>query len=305
MPTLILNFPEGEMTTIAVDREIVKLGRARYNDIMIPERHMSSAHAEFRRRPDGGYELVDLGSLNGTFVNGLRLTERHGLHEGDRIVFGLLECKFLHARPEEANGDDQQLTRGVAIDLIHAAAAIRENPQLAQAAIDLQKQVAQATGQGAQGPKPLVPPGTPPRPQPGERLPSATPAPVPSPVPAPPRRPTIQMVTPSRTGRNRQVILEVQTPVPSSSLTSERPPESFLPSQARSPFSVAPPDGFPPNGNGTVSGNGSGTSNGTGPGLAPPGGLNGQIPVLPPKPPRRLPWHSMFDPHRPGTDDHG
>jgi predicted component of type VI protein secretion system len=262
MPVLILNFPEGETTTIAVEREIVTLGRARQNDISIPERHVSSVHAEFRRRPDGAYELVDLGSLNGTFVNGLRLTERHGLHEGDRIVFGLLEAKFLQARPALAHGEEQQLTRGVEIDLIRAATAIRENPHLAQAAAELNKQVAEATGQGVRPPAPTPPAPARLQPNPPDRIPVATPAPVRAPMvlpsppappakpvpvasPAPAHRPTIQMVTPTRTGRNRPVILEVQSQHPASTLAADdRAPDSFLPSQPRSPspFSVAPAD---------------------------------------------------------------
>ncbi len=247
MPTLILNLPEGETTALTVEGEIVTLGRARHNNLCIPERHVSSVHAEFRRRPDGAYEVIDLGSLNGTYVNGVRITERFGLHEGDRIVFGVIEGKFFNARP---NAEDHQLTRGLEIDFLRAAEVIRANPEVAQAAAELQRKIEGASGKSqGQAPAPVPSP-----------IPVARPAPVPGPpqlplqAPAPMRNPTIQLVTPSRTGRQRQVILEVQEPgpamppppsagaAPDAFLPAAHPPDSPQGGAPGSPFSVAPPE---------------------------------------------------------------
>jgi pSer/pThr/pTyr-binding forkhead associated (FHA) protein len=48
---------------------------------------VSRHHAELRRDTDGSYLLVDLGSTNGTMVNGERTATAH-LRDGDRVGVG-------------------------------------------------------------------------------------------------------------------------------------------------------------------------------------------------------------------------
>ncbi|MBD0743756.1 FHA domain-containing protein [Streptomyces sp. CBMA152] len=48
----------------------VRIGRAADNDLVVDDLVVSRRHAELRAHPDGGYEIVDLGSHNGTFLNG-------------------------------------------------------------------------------------------------------------------------------------------------------------------------------------------------------------------------------------------
>ena len=52
----------------------IRIGRTPDNDIALPDLHVSRHHAELRRNPDGSWELVDVGSHGGTFVNGKRIT---------------------------------------------------------------------------------------------------------------------------------------------------------------------------------------------------------------------------------------
>lgn len=56
-------------------------------DILLQDRAVSRPHAEVLREPDG-FLLKDLGSANGTLVNGVLLTEAHHLADGDAITFG-------------------------------------------------------------------------------------------------------------------------------------------------------------------------------------------------------------------------
>ena len=56
-------------------------------DIVIPERTVSRAHARLTPRPDGSCLLTDLGSSNGTFVNGHRV-ESQVIRCGDRVHLG-------------------------------------------------------------------------------------------------------------------------------------------------------------------------------------------------------------------------
>jgi ABC transport system ATP-binding/permease protein len=53
---------------------VLRIGRATDNEIVVSDLSVSRYHAELRRNSRGGYEIVDLGSHNGTFVNGQRVT---------------------------------------------------------------------------------------------------------------------------------------------------------------------------------------------------------------------------------------
>ena len=64
-----------------------RIGRDPYNDIVIDDPLVSRFHAELRARPDGRHELVDLGSRNGTFVNG-RAVDHSILEELDLVSAG-------------------------------------------------------------------------------------------------------------------------------------------------------------------------------------------------------------------------
>ena len=64
-----------------------RLGREADNDIVVDDLLVSRRHAELRQLPEGGYELVDLESSNGTFVNGRRV-KRALLEELDVVAVG-------------------------------------------------------------------------------------------------------------------------------------------------------------------------------------------------------------------------
>jgi ABC-type multidrug transport system ATPase subunit len=65
----------------------VRIGRAGDNEIAIDDLLVSRHHAELRPQTGGGYELADLGSSNGTFVNGRRV-ERAALEDRDVVAVG-------------------------------------------------------------------------------------------------------------------------------------------------------------------------------------------------------------------------
>jgi CRP-like cAMP-binding protein len=62
-----------------------------------PERSVSRRHARFRREDTGAFVIIeDVGTMNGTFVNGERLAagRPHPVESGDSVVFGTVECRF-------------------------------------------------------------------------------------------------------------------------------------------------------------------------------------------------------------------
>jgi hypothetical protein len=64
----------------------VSIGRIAECTITVADPKVSRQHAEIRREREG-FVIVDLGSTNGTLVNGRPVREAH-LHDGDRIVIG-------------------------------------------------------------------------------------------------------------------------------------------------------------------------------------------------------------------------
>ena len=69
------------------------IGRESKNDIVIPDINVSRVHAEIRQDESGAWILTDLGSTNGTIVNG-RQIKSIALHDADRIVMGTTNLEF-------------------------------------------------------------------------------------------------------------------------------------------------------------------------------------------------------------------
>ncbi|MFG2602475.1 FHA domain-containing protein [Streptomyces sp. NPDC048514] len=65
----------------------LRIGRAADNDLVVDDLAVSRHHAEIRARPDGGYEIADLGSHNGTYLNG-RPATLAALGPGDVVGIG-------------------------------------------------------------------------------------------------------------------------------------------------------------------------------------------------------------------------
>src|SRR5689334_7857397 len=63
------------------------IGRDTSNAIQLRDHEASRRHAEFRLEEGGEFEVVDLQSSNGTWVNGKKV-ERATLRTGDRVQIG-------------------------------------------------------------------------------------------------------------------------------------------------------------------------------------------------------------------------
>ena len=73
-----------------LDQEVVTIGRGSDCDIMVPDRQVSRYHAQIRKQSDG-YIIEDLGSKNGTHLNGVRVEKQAVLQDGDEIQVALAE----------------------------------------------------------------------------------------------------------------------------------------------------------------------------------------------------------------------
>src|SRR5262245_55873596 len=93
MPKLVFKLSDTKSLDFPLAGEHVRLGRNSANDIVIDNSWISSFHAEFRVGGGGVTEVKDLGSSNGTLVNGKRI-ESARLSPGDIVCFGQLEAVF-------------------------------------------------------------------------------------------------------------------------------------------------------------------------------------------------------------------
>lgn len=91
-PRLSVRLPDGALTDYPLAAVKTTLGRHPANTIRLTDREVSKEHATIERM-GGAFVLKDLGSSNGTFVNGRRVRELR-LKEGDEIALGN-NCKLI------------------------------------------------------------------------------------------------------------------------------------------------------------------------------------------------------------------
>lgn len=101
MPKFSLLLGRRTVRVYDLDQTMVRVGRGEGADILIDNPAISRAHAEFRREGEG-WVVEDLGSSNGTFVEGVRIDSPRPVSDGDEIGFGKFSVVFGRAVGSEA-----------------------------------------------------------------------------------------------------------------------------------------------------------------------------------------------------------
>ena len=78
---------------LSIKTPVVNIGRADYNDLVIPDESVSTSHAKLQRR-EGVWVLVDLDSTNGTFIDGDQIKGDAPLAPGATVRFGDISLVF-------------------------------------------------------------------------------------------------------------------------------------------------------------------------------------------------------------------
>ena len=76
-----------------IDKDVTTAGRHPQSDIFLDDVTVSRRHAEFHRS-DGSFEIRDVGSLNGTYVNRQRVDQTK-LANGDELQIGKFKLTFF------------------------------------------------------------------------------------------------------------------------------------------------------------------------------------------------------------------
>jgi pSer/pThr/pTyr-binding forkhead associated (FHA) protein len=94
---LLVNSGPSSGARFVVEADDVMAGRRSSSDIFLDDVTVSREHAQFFRAASGRVGVKDLGSLNGTYVNMVRVDEKL-LSSGDEIQIGKFKLVFIAAR---------------------------------------------------------------------------------------------------------------------------------------------------------------------------------------------------------------
>jgi pSer/pThr/pTyr-binding forkhead associated (FHA) protein len=92
MAKLQIFLPEGPESSLELPEDITSVGRVPENVLQIEDDSVSSSHAQIFFK-DGKFHVLDLGSTNGTFLNGEKIHESP-LNSGDEVRFGSVATLF-------------------------------------------------------------------------------------------------------------------------------------------------------------------------------------------------------------------
>ncbi|MBI2313385.1 MAG: FHA domain-containing protein [Betaproteobacteria bacterium] len=166
-------------------KERTSIGRKPHNDVHIDNLAVSGDHAVIVTILNDSF-LEDLGSTNGTFVNGVPV-QKHFLQNGDVIEIGKYKMKYVNEQVGKGEGADFEKTmvlRAPAAAKPVAAAPQAPGAPAAPAATAPAAPAQKGFGDTQTGLPPQTPPGMPAAPKP-----AAQPAPAPAAAPRPAAQP--------------------------------------------------------------------------------------------------------------------
>ncbi len=84
---LVVHPPEGRPTVVQLDRDRVTIGRSERVTVAVDDVYVSDEHALIAD-DDGDWTVRDLGSTNGTYLNGAKVTQPTPIAAGDQVRIG-------------------------------------------------------------------------------------------------------------------------------------------------------------------------------------------------------------------------
>src|SRR6516165_3698351 len=100
------------------NREIIKIGRLATAHLCLDDEKISRIHSVIEVAPDGAVSIIDMGSAEGTFVNGKKVS-RGALRMGDQITLGGL--RIVLEPPDAPKANEAAPAANHAVAAPHAA----------------------------------------------------------------------------------------------------------------------------------------------------------------------------------------
>ena len=97
MAKIIISSEDRVIQEVELDKERITIGRKAYNDVVIDHRAVSGQHATITLMLEDAI-LEDLGSTNGTFVNGEKVY-RQKIVDGDKLSIAVFELTYVASPP--------------------------------------------------------------------------------------------------------------------------------------------------------------------------------------------------------------
>jgi adenylate cyclase len=95
--------PDGQVVVELA--QTLSIGRGERNGLVIRDHKVSREHAIIHRQHDGTFTLIDVGSLNGTYLNGVRVVLPVRVRPEDVVTIGRSQLRLV-AEPHEVGGAD-------------------------------------------------------------------------------------------------------------------------------------------------------------------------------------------------------
>lgn len=149
MAKLVLSLNGAVQGEFSLSKERISIGRKPDNDIQVDNLAVSGKHALVITILDDSF-LEDLGSTNGTYVNG-KLIKKHALRDGDVVGIGKHELKYVN---EHATADDEDFEKTMIIRPGSASAAVAAAKAAEEAGAAATPASADTTSGGTPIPKP-------------------------------------------------------------------------------------------------------------------------------------------------------
>ncbi len=101
IPRLVTYSPYMQRSIVLTSAQEWVIGRNKDSSICLPDRWASRNHSVLRLDSKGGFNLVDLESLNGTFVNSQKISKPFALSHQDIITIGETEIEFIYPEQQQ------------------------------------------------------------------------------------------------------------------------------------------------------------------------------------------------------------
>ncbi len=108
---------DGTNTRYPITRTIWRIGRSKDNELSLNDTSLSRRHAEIHRNNNGSFDIIDMNSMNGVYINNEKVGKTE-LHEGDVIEIGDVFLNFTQL-PSDHSLEESTVMQKTKVPITH------------------------------------------------------------------------------------------------------------------------------------------------------------------------------------------